>query len=174
MLAALAMTGFTIVGLSYVVVFPEALPVAYLVLTFTTVVVGGVLCRRYLRLTSRGFALGPAGRHVGWWIPALAIAGIVAMWAVILSGAGGPKGDPIRTAGGGYALRYKQTVTEVSRTEWLAARQLESRVLAAAPASFACGVWYWCVACARAEPSDVVPRRGNSAGDAERAASDRT
>ena len=98
MLAALAVAGFTTVGLSYVVVFLEALPVAYLVLTFTTVVVGGVLCRPYLRIAGRGFTLGPAGRHVGWWLPALAIAGVVAMWAVILSGAGGPKGDPIRTA----------------------------------------------------------------------------
>jgi hypothetical protein len=158
----------------YVVVFPEALPIAYFVLTFTTVVVGGVLCRPYLRIGGRGFTLGPAVRHVGWWIPALAIAGVVAKWAVILSDAGGPKGDRIRTAAGGYALRYKESVTEVSRTEWLAARQLESRVLAAAPASFACGVWYWCVACARAEPSDVVPPRGNSAGETERAASDRT
>ena len=69
MLATLAVAGFTIVGLSYVVVFPEALPVAYLVLTFTTVVVGGVLCRPYLRIAGRGFTLGPAGRHVGWWIP---------------------------------------------------------------------------------------------------------
>ena len=91
MLATLAVTGFTIVALSYVVVFPEALPVAYLVLTFTTVVVGGVLCRPYLRIAGRGFTLGPAARHVGWWVPALVIAGFVAMWAVILSGAGDPR-----------------------------------------------------------------------------------
>ncbi|HKD97840.1 MAG TPA: hypothetical protein VKB69_09585, partial [Micromonosporaceae bacterium] len=82
--------------------------------------------------------------------------GFLTMWAVIFSSAvEGPKGDPIRTSTGGYALRYKGSITEVSRVEWLAARQLETRVLSAAPASFACIVWFWCLASSRAEPGDV-------------------
>src|SRR5262245_52413224 len=135
-LVALVVAGIAIVSLSYVVVLPNALVAAYFPLTAVTVVVGGVLCRPYLRIASRGHVMGPAGRHVGWWVPVLAAAGFLTMWAVIFSSAvEGPKGDPIRTSTGGYALRYKGSITEVSRVEWLAARQLETRVLSAAPAS---------------------------------------
>ncbi len=124
--SASALTGFTIVALTDDVAFPRRCRSPGSLRTFTTVVVGGVLCRPYLRIAGRGFTIGPAARHVGWWVPALVIAGFVAMWAVILSGVGDPQGDPTRTAAGGYALRYKESVTEVSRPKWLAAPQLES------------------------------------------------